>query len=83
MCILTYGFDALRVVFGGAGAASARSFRQVFDEKRYFFCGKGFRKLMFKLLVWYIARLLPASPVRDQGLEARRGQGAKLRGCQA
>ena len=27
-----------------------------FDEKRYFFCGKGFRKLVFKLLIWYIAR---------------------------
>ena len=28
----------------------------MFDEKRYFVCGKGFRKLMFKLLIWYIAR---------------------------
>ena len=27
-----------------------------FDEKRYVVCGKGFRKLMFKLLIWYIAR---------------------------
>ena len=33
-----------------------------FDEKRYCFCGKGFRKLILKFVIWSIARPRPDSP---------------------
>ena len=39
------------------------------DEKRYYFCGKGFRKLMFKPLIWYIA---PPPRRRAGGTAGRR-----------
>ena len=42
----------------------------LFDEKQYLCCGKGFRKLIFKLLIWYIARTPLA--LRDEGEGRRR-----------
>ena len=46
-----------------------------FDEKRYLFCGKGFRKLIFKLLMRIIERLPP--PAAARGAPGRPGYSSK------
>ena len=79
-------FEGPAAGFGAAGASRDipdKKFENIFvDEKLCLFCGKGFRKSMFKLLIWYIARafLLDAaqSGMRRRAAPPAAGRGAAL-----